>query len=376
MMCLLGTTGCWDSSELNDVAFIIGTGLDKISTTTFSVSAQMADPRDASGSDGKASDSKGYIVETADGVDLSAALGNLQNQLPRTVITGHRQAIVVGEQLARSGIGTCLDEVVRNNRNSLRTDLFIIKGGTAKQFLQNKYAFETFSALAAGKQQNLLSTYETTLRDFLYNEMSEATSCTLPVIETYASEDEDHASPSFSLNGTALFNRNLQLVGYLNQEQSFLYLWGVNKLQHLTLTEPIDPSGNLISLDMNHLHSKIRIRSYKGQRIAQITLSGKGRIIENHTKFNPSQLTDIEVIQQRLNQQVAKNMHSLIVDTQDKYQTDIFRFGEEFHQTYPSEWKRVRTNWPRNFPELKIEVSTRLTVLHGGELKTGDIFAG
>ncbi|WAH42474.1 Ger(x)C family spore germination C-terminal domain-containing protein [Alicyclobacillus fastidiosus] len=254
-----------------------------------------------------------------------------------------------------------------------------------RKFPFTKY-FRDYSdtLLAAGKQQKLLSTYETSLRNLLFDAMSDAASGTLPVIDVGSdsnsmasnSQDQSKTSSSFSLNGTALFNRKLQLVGYLQNEQSLLYLWGVNRLQHITLSESADSSGNLISLQMSHLHSRISVTSHKGHMIAQITLSGTGRIIENHTKLSPSKLRDIVVIQQRLNQNVSNRMQHLIIKTQEQYQTDIFKFGEEIHRTYPLEWQHIKTNWPLEFPKLKIEVSTRLTVLHGGEVKTGDIFAG
>lgn len=385
MTCLLGTTGCWDSRELNDVVFIIGTGLDKVGKGAFSASVQLADSTVQAGeAGGEASGSTGYKVEMASGKDLSDALTNLQSKLPRHLITGHRQAIVIGEALARDGIGSYLDEFIRNPDNSLRTDLFIIKGDTAQDFLQNKYAFETFSALAAGKEQKLVSTYETSLRNLLFDAMNNATSGTLPVIDTGSdlnsmasnSRDQSKPSPAFAVNGTALFNRKLQLVGYLQHEQSLLYLWGVNRLQHITLSEPVDSSGNLISLQMSHLHSKIHIMPHKGHMVAQMTLSGIGRIVENHTKWRPSELRDIAVVQQRLDKTVSNKMQRLIIKTQEQYQADVFGFGEKIHQTYPSEWKHIKMNWQQEFPKIEIEVKTQLTILHEGELKTGDIFVG
>lgn len=383
-MCLFTTTGCWDSNELNDVAFIIGTGLDKLENGEFIASVQLADPSTGQSSDsGKASgDTGGYRVEEAQGKDLSDALANVQDQLPRRLITGHRQAIVVGEKLARSGIRTYLDEFVRNPKNSLRTNLFIIKEMTADDFLKNRYAFETFSAIAAGDENRFLSTNETTLRDFLFDAMSDATCPTLPVIDirtgssTPSADQQSQSveSPSFSIS-TAIFSRDLKLQGYLTGEQSLLYLWGVNKLKRVTLTEPI-LSGGLISLKMTQLRSNIRVSTQGGDITAYVTLCGKGTVIENHTQLSPAKLTDVDVIEQKLNANISQSMRQLILRARDQYKADIFGFGEAVHRSDPGVWRNLKGNWPTEFSRVNVIVQTDVSILHGGDLKTGQLFTG
>ncbi len=46
LFCILGTTGCWDRRELNDLAIVMGIGLDKPqqSSENIQVTAEIARP--------------------------------------------------------------------------------------------------------------------------------------------------------------------------------------------------------------------------------------------------------------------------------------------------------------------------------------------
>lgn len=88
------------------------------------------------GGDGKG---QGYYVVTGKGENVTAAASNMQTKISRESFAGHRQVIVVGEQLAKQGLKPILDEYSRNPDVRLRTDIFVVKGGTAKELSATSY---------------------------------------------------------------------------------------------------------------------------------------------------------------------------------------------------------------------------------------------
>ncbi|GJM70963.1 hypothetical protein HMSSN036_31790 [Paenibacillus macerans] len=58
----------------------------------------------------------------------------MQTKLSRLVFRGHRRIIVIGEPLARKGLKDVLDTYTRDPNLKLRTDVFIVKGGTPRIF--------------------------------------------------------------------------------------------------------------------------------------------------------------------------------------------------------------------------------------------------
>ncbi|XJZ26824.1 hypothetical protein ACF5W4_16025 [Bacillota bacterium Lsc_1132] len=94
LLCLFVTTGCWDRIELNNLAIILGSGMDQTQDGSYLLSSQIAIPSKLGSSrgDGGGKD-QGYFLETATGKSILDAAQNMQIKLSRKTFGSHRRDI-------------------------------------------------------------------------------------------------------------------------------------------------------------------------------------------------------------------------------------------------------------------------------------------
>jgi spore germination protein KC len=239
-------TGCWDRTELSDLAFKMGLAMDKASDGQYIATAQIAVPSQLAGNPsgmGGGGQDKGYYVVSGVGQDTRDAILDMQNKLSRRVHAGQRRAIFVGERLAKEGMNTILDANTRDPETRLRTDLFIVKGGEGRDILNIYYPFERVPVMGTTKMHRVIGgTADTEFRDFLMDVFDDSTAPTLPVIEEY--QDAEQQSGAFRFGGRAIFNKQERLIGYLNPDEGAYRSWIRGKLRYYVVTVPVPgPEG-------------------------------------------------------------------------------------------------------------------------------------
>ncbi|MCL6631153.1 MAG: Ger(x)C family spore germination protein [Alicyclobacillus herbarius] len=367
-------TGCWDRVELNDRAMVMAWGMDVVKNQGYTASAQIAVPSklgiSAQGGGGKGD---GFLVVTATGKSVTDAAQNMQAKLSRQVLLSHRRVLVVGELLARQGLGPILDEYSRNPDVRLRTDMFVVKGEEAQNLLRQSYPLENLPALAALKtHQQVGGMGNAALLDFLMAANTRGRTPTLPAIafnpetSTPAPESENGTKLGFEMVGTALFDHHLRLLGYLDMEDARNLQWVRGTLQKLTLTATIPGTGGKVSLDCTKLTSSIR-PTMQGQNIRiDVTLRAWGIVRENSTRLDLSQTAILARIQRDLAQAAANNVSQTIHKVQSQYRCDAFGFGEAVHRAYPYRWKSLQSDWAQRFPDVRVRVRATVKVQRVG----------
>ncbi|RIX51046.1 Ger(x)C family spore germination protein [Paenibacillus nanensis] len=375
---LIVITGCWDSTEVNDLAIELAWGIDKAPNQKLMISTQAIIPAKISGGqggggteEGGASAGKPYFVVASDGMNTLDAVQRIQSKLSRQVYRGHRRVIVIGEAMARQGIKDILDTYTRDPNLKLRTDIFVVKGNSAKNFLNVSYPLENIPALGVLGEYNQLGTLmELGLMSFLLAATSEGTSPTVPAVAigmSPPSKKEDKGrSPAdeegFRIAGTALFNKDLKLVGFLNVEEGRAMRWVSGRLKKITVPAAVPQEKGNVSMDLYKIDRKIE-PVVQGDNIKfLVTLTGGGAIRENNTRLDLTQTENIALLEDALNKQVEETVLRTITKVQKKYGTDVFGFGETIHRKDPPLWNSVKNNWESAFREAEISVTAKLKV--------------
>lgn len=376
LLCTFVTTGCWDRRELNDLAIVLGWGMDLKKNGTFEGSAQIAIPAklgsSSGGGAGGASAGEGYLLETAAGKTASEVSQNMQLKLSRTIFASHRRVIVIGEDLAKHGLANITDEFSRNPEVRMRTDLFIVRGTTARKFLSIPYKLENIPAMAPLKiHESVGGTVSTTFKQFLVEANADGASATLPIIEisnsgVEANNGHEQQSKTFKITGRAVFDQGLKMIGTLSPPEARDRFWVRGELKVNALTVNLPEKKGTISFIGRKFNSKIKA-ILQGDKIKfTVFLSGKGGIKENNTNLdlkNPEYLKEIE---QALNKNVQEHVSQTISHVQKDFKADIFGFGDAFHRKYPKEWKKIKDNWPNKFTGATIVVKSDVTVEQAG----------
>ncbi|WP_435172011.1 Ger(x)C family spore germination protein [Paenibacillus glycanilyticus] len=359
-ICLLilsaATAGCWNLKEPDQLAIVIGGGLDINAEGRLDVSSQIAVPAGLGGPDTGPSKKKSFVVVSATGKDFMDAGQNLQTQLSRTLFYAHRQTLLIGQRMAEQGMDKYLDMVVRNPKSEMRSVIFVVKDGTAKEILATEPVFDPLISTALGSVQLALGMKPYYYREFLCDSRTKGGAVLLPAISYNAS------TKRLIYAGAAILNKenSHKLSGFLKPDESYYANWIKGRQRALTVSTSGTQSNGSISLRAQALKSRIGVvKDSKGMHI-HIQLSGKGNLVENNTMRDPSQGKELRKIEESLSREAEQAVSKLVRKAQGQYKADIFGIGKHVHRKFPGEWKSLQNNWNETFCRLPITVEVQL----------------
>lgn len=367
---LLFTTGCWDRRELNDRAIWLATGWDLGNDSDIQLSGQIviSNNKDSQGSQGggggggnSSSMGPGYFTVSENGNNLGDIMQKIQAELSREVFFGQRRMMFIGEEFAKRGLRNELDADVRSANVSLRTDLLIVKGGTAFEGLQPTKSIETPPARAAlKKHERVGGRGDTAYLEFLISANKDGIVPTVAAIELVKSK-QDPASQVLRIAGVAIFNKDLKLLGYMNMDEDRDLLWIMGKLnQRIVSVASEDGNASLIVTDLkNKITPKF---SNTGQIGFIVKLTGEGELFENNTQLNADKRHDLTLLQKKFEDVVKKQVLQTIHKAQKEFGVDIFGFGEVIHRKHPIKWKELKQDWHPHFSEADVVVEIDLPI--------------
>lgn len=371
----LFTTACWDQQELNDRTIWIGSGLDRSGEGNIVLSGQILIPGHqggAVGGEGKggSSGNTGYYIVSGIGKNVSQAAADIQGKLSRQVFPSHRRVVFVGEQFAKEGIADVLDEHSRNPQVRLRTDIFVVKGGTAQELLQAAYPLEKVPVIGAYKElEHMSGMKQMTFMRFLRAASNYGISPVLPVISMEQKDggnQEVTNKQAFRINGMAIFDEELKMKGFILPEEAKNVNWITGMSNSTTVTALVQNGSGSVSLYLSRIGRKIQPEVQSGKLIFHIRLTGKGVIRENESRLDLRDPINFKIVKQALDAEASKAVKEIIVKMQKTYREDIFGFGEVLHRRNPSAWEKRKVNWNYHFIEAKFNVQADLTVAQIG----------
>ncbi len=367
---LLFTSGCWDRIELNDRAIWIASGWDDGKKKNITFSGQIVIPSSISSQSGGGNPGTGnsYFTVTASGRNPEDAIQKLQEKISRQAFMGQRRIIFLGEKIAERGLKENIESIVRTPAVSIRTGVFVIKNGTAKDAFSVAYPLEKIPAMTALKvyEQDVKRGDDVFLK-FLYAANSDGIRPTLPAMEIGGNTEVEHseqggaAKSSFELVGTALFDKNLKLSGYINAQESKYFNWLTGIAKKNVITTSIE-EGNA-SIILFHMSSKIIPEVNKQNQVkVTIELTGKGELLENNTDFNLLKIKNVKLFEKKFEQEVKKEVLALIHKIQKEQGPDVFGFGEVIHRKHPYKWKKIKDKWDEKFLDAEVAVKVNITI--------------
>lgn len=378
ILSLLFLPGCWDSTEINEIAVELAWGIDKAPNKKIMISAQSIIPSKISGGqkDGAAGGSEGkpFFVVSSDGLNTLDAVQRMQTKLSRQIFRGHRRVIVIGESMAKQGIKEVFDTYTRDPNLKLRTDIFIVKGNTAKNFLKVSYPLENIPGLGAlGENSQIGMPAEMGMLNFLLAATSEGACPTVPAITigmNPASQDEQNQKEQqpgsnkegFRIAGSAILDKELKLAGYLNEKEDQAVHWVTGNLKKLTVSTTVPQEMGNVSMDLYRVGRKIQPIVQGDKLKFYITLTGQGALRENNTRLDLTDTENITLLQKELNKQAEETVLQTITKVQQNYGTDIFGLSDVIRRKDVPLWKSMRNNWEEKFREAEIVVTAKLTV--------------
>lgn len=360
---LVFLTGCWDRIEINDLALVLASGADLTKDGHLKVTLQIALPSAMSKSsqDGGGAQ-KPVMVVSATGEDVLDAIHHIQEQLSRRIFLGHRGVLVIGESLAKQGLINSLDELSRSPQSRMQCYILTTHGETAENILNTPYPLEKVPAVGMSELENSGIGEAVTVDKFLTRNSEGAIQPVTGVIHLTKNSD---GNKIYRLAEAAVYH-NYKLKGYLSEEEARGYLWVIGKVKKADITSPIPHVSGKVSVQLLQAHTKIQTRFHGEMPEITVFIQAKGDLLENNTNLDLSNLDHLKQAQSAISHDIEERVRKTVVKAQKKLHSDIFGFGQEIHIQHDGEWKKIKNNWERIYPEIPVKIEVKARIIRIG----------
>jgi spore germination protein KC len=116
------------------------------------------------------------------------------------------------------------------------------------------------------------------------------------------------------------------------------------------------------SLEILSSRTKVKPTVTDGKVHIQINTVTHTGLDEVMTAEGLSGKESIAAIEKRAGEDLQKEILSVIHKAQQEYHSDIFGFGEVVHENLPKTWTRLRGQWPDEFVNLDVDVSSKVII--------------
>ena len=357
LICSVLLSGCWDRREINDIAFVLGTAVDK-EGSEYRTSVQVALPGELGGASGKGTNGgKGWYIESKLGKTVRLSTSAVQKSNSRELNVSTRRSLIIGEELAREGISSMLDVFTRIPQNRLLSVVAVTEG-PAYKILDTDAPIEPYPSEMV--RELILSYTKKPIRivTLLDELLSEGIDVTLPIVkvDTSVPPKIGEAVTNIRIDGLAIFKGD-RMVGTLKGDDAKMIILGMNQNENLEITIP-SPTGEG-TLEISLRHSKVKlVPMIQGDDVTmRVNIQLVGTVIESASDFSPTSNMGMRQLEESTQKKVQSDLTKALAVLQDQYQSDSLGFGQTIQHKKPKDWDRLKSRWPDIYPHVKVEIA-------------------
>jgi len=368
-------SGCWDRTEINDLAIVLAAGVDQGEKNMVELTVQVYVPTSGSGASstgepGALNTAKGQtMISTADGVSLADALSHLQERLSRKLFWGHGDVLVFGKTRAAAGIKDDLDFILRFVQMRERADVYVTEG-KAIEIMHLIPRLERSSMEALRELSKTQVSTEVDLRNIVQN-MLETPGQTffLPSVlsgEEMSDEHNVHKTDKPYFAGVSIF-KHAKLIGSVDNELTRGVFWLTNRIKASVITLTPEKSEGTVSIDLISSRTVVHPRiDEKGKWHVVLSIAGMGDVLQNTTSLDLMKPEDMLLVNRGANDLIRNRVDRALAHIQKNMKADVFGIGNAFRKHYPKQWKQAMGNWEQVFPEVEIRSDVNVRIVHTG----------
>lgn len=342
---LLLTCGCYDYTELNDMAIVSGISVD-YQDDEFQVAFEIlntVNPEDNPDA------SKVYLTQ-GNGPSLSEAFSNCSLEIAKIPYLAHLKTLILSEEVAKEHVEEIVDFLLRDNHVRNIFYLAIAKDTSAFTILNNTDTNNPVVSTAVAElidsalfTNNIAASLN--YEKFVVNIID-------PRKDTYASsiEIEDGV---IKLGPIAIF-KGYNMQTFLSEDESatFNLMNGDSKEIHFKVSCPNDENAFIVLTTFNHPKSGIEIED----NTVKIKSEIETRIVENHCKMDFKKVETYEGIQKKVEEKLSHDMETVMKQS-IQYESDILKIGQIYYQKYKQDV---------DFRKLKYEYDAKAIINRNG----------
>lgn len=387
-------TGCYDNSEIEDLAYVIAIGIDEVDDNNFNLTFQTAIPQAITGGGGE-----GTAIISFKTDNFLSGLKKASEYLSRRINLSHTKIIVFSESVAKKGITAFINGFQESLE--IRQDIkIVVSSEEAKKYLESVQP--KLSANPSKYYELLFRSYETDflvpqtqLEDFQYRAKSVGAQpvaiLTAPdknINESGKSEsggggegkktggeqekksgggeeggkEGEEQKQSMSLKGLAVFN-NDKMIGTLDEkESSILAVMTGSKNINLTLVDPFDDKYKILSSIKRERASTTAINFQKGKPVITLDLKLDINIESSQSSIDYGIPQNSEKLNNIYRDLLAKEIKKLLEKVTYGLKSDVFGYGELAKKNFLTSKNWESAQWQKVFPqaEYKLKLETEI----------------
>ncbi|MEK3904634.1 Ger(x)C family spore germination protein [Paenibacillus sp. FSL R7-0179] len=361
-------SGCWDRTEINDLAIVLATGVD-YKDGQAQLTAQIFIPRKGSGgseSGGAGESASGVtMTRTAEGVNIAEALNRLQRKVARHMFWGHCEVIVISEEAGKKGLREYVDFFLRYPQ--FREHAYIFSSlDSAKDILALLDPLERSSSESLREMANMNLGTRVTLLELAQDIQGASGSAVLTRILIAPPEPNDGPNATTpSLKGLSLYKHGRYSLT-VKEPVSLGVLLMLNELDNIIIPVSLEGEGGSFSILSKQITTMLKPSIVNGEWKMKVRIVASGEVVLNTTDANLTDPAKVKALKQAWLEKLKEFAGQALHMSQKEQQTDFYRFADSFRKQYPQEWKAKKDQWEAMYPGLKVEVSVKTSITGNG----------
>lgn len=369
-------SGCWERRELNEMAFVLGMGLDK-DKSGYRVTLQVVIPSAIASQATGGAGGEGVPVVVAS--FTVPTIYEMQRKYmvvsSRNAYYGHIRVLVIGEELARAGIGETLD-VLKRSREP-RNDFYVMvaKNTTAEAVLKvltplNKLpASKLFDSLDKSHKISA-KTVAVPMNRFIEVLMYEGINPVLTGVEISGNAREggkmgnlEASTPlaSTHYSNVAVFKKD-KMLGWLDDYETIGYNYITDNVDRST-GPVIGDDGKPIIIEALETSTKRKVKIIDGKPHIYIHVEAVCNVEEVLSTDNLEAERVITQLERKSEQRIIYRMKTAVERINKRYNVDIMGFGQLIYRKNPQAWAKLRREKGDNYlKSLPIHYKASVTI--------------
>ncbi len=361
LACIACLSGCFDRRELDTMGIVMGVAIDKAETEgETEITVQMANPagKSASGSKSNEGDSgsMAFINVSNTGQNINFIVRDMQHKMSRMIYVAHNQVIVIGEELAKSGVRDALDFFARAPEARMTLNVFVAKG-KAKDVLDIKPEFEKMTSTELVKilkdQKITAHAPIVTEFEFVSTMVSKTTAAVAPMISIKSDGEKDR----LSVSGCAVFKQSV-MVGEFGEDETRGLLFVKDKVK--TGVMELRVMETPATIEIRNAKSKVTPVLYTdGRAVFNVDIELTVGLGDQTGTVNLAAPENASAMLSAAETAVKGEIESAVTKSKE-LNADVFGFGEYLNRKYPDQWKDMQESWDALYKNITVNIAVKV----------------
>lgn len=378
-MLLLGTSGCWDRQELENLGFVLALGLDAAPGGRMEITAQVAIPvrlgGGAASGGGQGGQGPTVQVVTRTAPTLLEAFMSINRTIGRRLTLAQNRLIVFGEDTAQRGLAGYMALITRY-REFRRTMQIAIVKGRAREALGFSPTIERDPATYLLDQMRLAqSTGEAVMvnvNDFVRRMEglggSPFAAYFLPPpggknakggTPGKTGKEAVEGGAGIRVGGIAVFRGDRMVGVYSPREVDyFLILADRFSASFVDIPDPLAPGCKVI-VHLTSARPVVRPRSRGGLGV-KVEVKAEADLIGTENGGDYLAPQNERRLENALSATLARRMRAVLARAQREFRADPFAFGDRFRPLLATWAAWEKLDWPGRFPGVPFSIEARV----------------